>query len=121
MSLMLYLFFNADLIDAYCCPTCHIEAMGWVDDLNIVIWSTSASQFNPAKFSLICLADKTMRDVNLNISIRLDGKEVTPVAKCSVLGFTLDSRLNWNSHMDHIEAKTKAADGTQQTPPSQSN
>lgn len=31
---------------------------------------------------------------------------MTPTTKCSILGLILDQKLNWNDHIEHIEAKT---------------
>ena len=127
LSPILYLFFNADLIEA-----CHSEehstaAAGWIDDANIITWGSStedncrnlesiytkckdwevthASKFNPDKYSLIHLPSKYKR-VNLNCSVRLEVREVKPVTKCRILGLILDNKLSWDGHIEHIEAKT---------------
>ena len=93
LSPILYLFFNADLIEA-----CHSEehstaAAGWIDDANIIMWGSSTEdncrnlesiytkykdwevmhtlKFNPDKYSLIHLLSKYKR-VNLNCSVQLE-------------------------------------------------
>ena len=93
LSPILYLFFNANLIEA-----CHSEehstaAAGWIDNTNIITWGSSIEdncrnlesiyikckdwevmhvlKFNPNKYSLIYLPSKYKR-VNLNCSVQLE-------------------------------------------------
>lgn len=123
---MLYLFFNADLIEE--CQNENTDAVGWVDDANIITWGITteetcqnleaiykkykewetkhASQFNPTKFRLIHLPSRNGRVTNLACPVWLDGREVKPVTKCRILRLIIDQKLNWNDHIEHIEAKT---------------
>jgi hypothetical protein len=125
---MLYLFFNADLIEDCHVQTHNTEAVGWVDDGNIVTWGTTTeencrnleaiyekcqerepkhvSKFNPSKFSLIHLPSTHMKNVNMDSSVQLGGPEVKQLTKCRILGLILDSKLSWDSHIECIEAKT---------------
>ena len=127
LSPILYLFFNADLIEDCCSREHKTAAVGWIDDANIVAWGNStedncrnleaiylrckdwetkhASRFNPAKYSLIHLQTRHKR-VNLNCPIRLEGLEVKPTPTCRILGLILDSKLSWKSHIEQIETKT---------------
>jgi ribonuclease HI len=128
LSLMLYLFFNADLIEDCQDPNLNAEAVGWVDDGNIITWGATteencrnleatyekckawetkhASKFNPSKFSLIHLPSAYMKNINMDSPVQLDGQKVKPVTKCRILGLILDSKLSWDSHIECIEAKT---------------
>ena len=101
--------------------------MGWIDDANIIAWGnttegncrnleavyakckkweeTHASKFNPSKYSLIHLPSRNQK-VNMTSAVQLDGRSVEPVSKCRILGLVLDNMLNWESYIEHIEAKT---------------
>ena len=127
LSPILYLFFNADLIEECQSQTRNTTAVGWIDDANIIAWGdtteencgnleaiyakcknweeTHASKFNPTKYSLVHMTSK-YKKANMDCSVRLEGQEVKPVPRCRIFGLILDTKLNWEGHIEHIEAKT---------------
>lgn len=44
-------------------------------------------------------------------AVQLDGRSVEPVSKCRILGQVLDNKLNWESYIEHVEAKTTKSIG----------
>ena len=132
LSPILYLFYNADLIDqiheAY--PG-RALVTGYIDDICILVWSRAAaancrrleqihkiaeqwetkhaSKFAPAKYGLIHLWRK-VRGVprplsSTNASVKVQGVEVKPVPTLRYLGVQLDQHLTGMKQVEHIQAK----------------
>lgn len=123
LSLMLYLFYNADLIKA--CRTGDSEAVGYVDDAFILATGPSAakncktlkaihrkaedwarkhgSQFAPAEYELVHFT----RDPSLSTThaLRLPNAAIKASRSCRYLGIHMDSRLRWDHHREAMEAK----------------
>ncbi|OAQ57795.2 reverse transcriptase [Pochonia chlamydosporia 170] len=122
-SPILYLFFNADLIEA--CMTPETEAVGYIDDVSILTVSPSAlhncktlksihrkaqdwarkhgSQFAPAKYELVHFT----RDPKANNThaLRLPHATIKASPSCKYLGIHMDTRLRWDYHREKMEAK----------------
>ena len=125
LSPILYLFYNADLIEA-CNTEPNTKALGYVDDVGIVTWSTTtkenceslakthhkaqqwatkhASVFAPAKYQLTHHTRRTTEH-QLDEQIKIGEIEVKPGATCRYLGLTIDTQLKWKSHINQIEGK----------------
>ncbi len=125
LSPILYLFYNADLIEA-CNTEPNTKALGYVDDVGIVTWSTStkenceslarthhkaqlwatkhASVFAPAKYQLTHHTRRTAEH-QLDEQIKIGEIEVKPGAKCKYLGLTIDTQLKWKPHINQIQGK----------------
>uniref|UniRef100_A0A1L7UN13 Reverse transcriptase n=1 Tax=Fusarium mangiferae TaxID=192010 RepID=A0A1L7UN13_FUSMA len=123
VSPILYLFYNADLIEA--CKTEDTEAVGYIDDVSILAVGPSAqrnckilkgihrkaerwamkhgSQFAPAKYELIHFT----RDPKMNCThaLRLPHATVNASPSCRYLGIQMDTRLRWDSHREKVEAR----------------
>ena len=123
LSPILYLFYNADLIEA--CKTESTEAVGYIDDASILAVGPTAvhncktlkaiyqkaekwarqhgSQFAPAKYELVHFT----RDPKANTthSLRLPNATIRASPACRYLGVQIDSRLHWDYHREKIEAK----------------
>lgn len=126
LSPILYLFYNADLIE-----TCNSEpstkAIGYVDDVAIVKWSKSteencesllrthskaqswatkhSSVFAPSKYQLSHYTRRTTQ-FKLDQQIQIGQTEVKPTSKSKYLGLILDTQLRWKPHTEHIQGKT---------------
>jgi hypothetical protein len=122
VSPILYLFYNADLIEA--CKTEDTEAVGYIDDVSILAVGPSAarncktlkkihrkaeewackhgSQFAPAKYELVHFT----RDPKANSthSLRLPHVTIEASASCRYLGVHLDTKLRWDYHREKMEA-----------------
>ncbi|PWI64462.1 hypothetical protein PCL_10440 [Purpureocillium lilacinum] len=119
---MLYLFYNADLIEA--CKTPETESVGYIDDVSILAIGPSAtrnckilkamhrkaqewarkhgSQFSPTKYELVHFT----RDPKTSTThpLRLPHATIMATASCRYLGIQLDSRLRWDYHREKIAA-----------------
>jgi len=123
LSPILYLFYNADLIEA--CKTENTEAVGYIDDVSILAvgptiqrncktlkaihrtaekWALQhGSQFAPAKYELVHFT----RDPKANTThpLRLPHATIKASPSCRYLGIQMDSRLRWDYHREKVEAK----------------
>jgi hypothetical protein len=123
LSPILYLFYNADLIEA--CKTENTEAVGYIDDASILAVGPTAqrncktlkaihqkaeewalrhgSQFAPAKYELVHFT----RDPTKNTThpLRLLEATIKASPSCRYLGIQMDSRLRWDYHREKVEAK----------------
>ena len=122
VSPILYLFYNADLIEA--CGTEDTEAVGYIDDVSILAIGPSTprncknlkaihrkaeewarkhgSQFAPAKYELVHFT----RDPKANSThaLRLPHTTVKASPSCRYLGVHMDTRLRWDYHREKMEA-----------------
>lgn len=122
VSPILYLFYNADLIEA--CKTEDTEAVGYIDDVSILAIGPSAqrncktlkkihrkaeqwarkhgSQFAPAKYELVHFT----RDPKANSThaLRLPHAIVAASPSCRYLGIHMDTKLRWDYHREKVEA-----------------
>jgi ribonuclease HI len=126
ISPILYLFYNADLIEA--CKTQETEAVGYIDDVSILAVGPTAqrncktlkgihqkaekwarrhgSQFAPAKYELVHFT----RDPRANSThaLRLPHATITASPSCRYLGIQMDTRLRWDYHREKVEARATA-------------
>ncbi|KAI6777578.1 uncharacterized protein J7T54_004478 [Emericellopsis cladophorae] len=122
ISPILYLFYNADLIEAF--KTSETEAVGYIDDVSILAIGPTAprncktlkaihrkaeewalkhgSQFAPAKYELVHFS----RDPSYNTThaLRLPHATITASQYCRYLGLQLDTKLRWGHHREKMEA-----------------
>ncbi|OAQ57920.1 reverse transcriptase [Pochonia chlamydosporia 170] len=121
ISPILYLFYNADLIEE--CKTPETESVGYIDDVSILAVGPSASrncktlkaihrkaqdwarkhgsQFAPAKYELVHFT----RDPKANCThaLRLPHTTIKASPFCKYLGIQLDTRLRWEYHRERME------------------
>ncbi|KAL6152343.1 hypothetical protein ACJQWK_05935 [Exserohilum turcicum] len=125
LSPILYLFYNADLIDE-CNREANTTSTGYIDDVAILAWGntaaetcstlsrvlekaqrwaiTHASVFAPDKFQLTHFTRSRTR-INRNRTVQTSWGEVTPKPTCKYLGLTMDSKLQWKEHVEEIRRK----------------
>ena len=123
---LLYLFYNADLLDICNRPGTNAAGMGFVDDVNILAYGKSTEEdcktlekihndcerwaarhgsvFAPHKYELIHLA-KNPKKLNLDASFAVRGKILKSKTSIRVLGVYIDTRLDWAAHYKGIQKK----------------
>ena len=132
LSPILYLFYNADLLEICENTALRTSGLGYADDVNIFVYgqtteencdtlniihdqcqvwaSRHCSKFAPAKYELLHLSKKPTRH-NLGAVLTLGNTVVQPKPVIRILGFHLDSRLNWKTHLAIVSTKAKACIG----------
>jgi hypothetical protein len=127
ISPVLYLFYNADLLDACNDLRLRTSPIGFVDDINILTYSTSTeencaklehihnacetwarrhgSKFAPEKYELIHFTRAAKR-FNMTASVRIGSNTIKASQDIRMLGVRLDPQLRWHAHMRSIKAKS---------------
>lgn len=125
LSPILYLFYNADLIDR-CSQDENTAATGFIDDVAILAWaktteetctllqaalreaedwaSSHASVFAPDKFQLTHFTRAKSR-IDTSTPLQTRWGVINPKPTCKYLGVTMDSKLRWRQHIDEMERK----------------
>ena len=125
LSPILYLFYNADLIDT-CNQEKDVMPTGYIDDVGILTWGktteqtcdslgktlqkaqiwarTHASVFAPNKFQLVHFT-RARKRVDTERHIQTEWGEIKPKKTCKYLGLTMDTKLYWNEHIEEIRRK----------------
>lgn len=120
ISPILYFFYNADLLEICKRPGTTTSAMGFIDDVNILAYSTSTeenvktlerlhkqceawacrhgSTFTLKKYKLIHLA-KNPKKFNMAATITIAKETMAPKADIRVLGVQIDTKLRWGPHI----------------------
>jgi ribonuclease HI len=130
LSPILYLFYNADLLETCADPTTGTSTIGYIDDVAILAISDSteencqilanahekakkwaqqhASVFAEGKYELVHFARRQtpLYPITYDINHPLILPEVTvhPSKTCRYLGVVLDSELHWKAHLQKVEA-----------------
>ena len=127
ISPILYLFYNADLLDECYDISISTDPIGFVDDINILTyskslerncknlekvyqkcqnWATShGSKFNPKKFELIHF---TRKREALGKAITLEGVTIPPSKDIKILGVFLNSGLTATAHLETLQKRVPA-------------
>ncbi|KAH7563672.1 hypothetical protein BM1_00719 [Bipolaris maydis] len=125
LSPILYLFYNADLIEQ-CNEQTDAMSVGYIDDVAILAWgkttertcevlgtvlekaqqwaSTHASIFAPDKFQLTHFT-RSRKRINVEAPIQTEWGEIKPSPTCKYLGLTLDNKLKWREQVETIRQK----------------
>ncbi|TKA77911.1 hypothetical protein B0A49_04302 [Cryomyces minteri] len=128
LSPILYLFYNANLIENCAIRSLNSSTIGYVDDTLILVvgkdpttncetlkriyteqctpWSRKfGSVFAPDKFDLMHFVPARYRTkFNINAPLHLPGHTVTPRQGIRYLGVYLDSALTWSKHIEQVQA-----------------
>jgi ribonuclease HI len=126
LSPILYLFYNADLLESCNDKELGTSAIGYIDDINIIVHGVTAeencaklkaiytkcqewerrhaSKFNPSKYCLLHIA-RGQKRVPTYPLILPEREPLHPSSCCRFLGIILDSKLNWNQYIQHIQAR----------------
>lgn len=130
LSPILYLFYNADLVEI-CNQEPNTIAPGYIDDIAILRWGSSteetcnglaktmqkanawakrhASVFAPSKFQLTHHTRR--RQVEVDHQVQVDQASVKPSGSSKYLGVTLDTALNWKHHIQNVTTKISKSIG----------
>ncbi|CZR70250.1 uncharacterized protein PAC_20151 [Phialocephala subalpina] len=130
LSPILYLFYNADLVEI-CNQEPNTIATGYIDDVAILRWGGSteetynglartmqkanawarrhASVFAPSKFQLTHHTRR--RQIEADRQVQVDQTVVRPTASSKYLGVTLDTALNWKQHVQNLTTKISKSIG----------
>lgn len=126
ISPILFLFFNAPLIEKCRAAKLPVQVGGFVDDVHLLAYSKSTERnceilekaheiclewakthgatFAPKKYELVHLTRRPKR-VNLAATIRINQATITPGAAIRVLGLWIDTKLRWGPHLAKTQAK----------------
>ena len=128
LSPILFLFYNAELLEI-CNPTqVGVNSLAFVDDVNLLaygpttegnckqleavhdkclLWAKKyGALFAPEKYTLMHFSRR--RRFNMKAPIRLGSIEKNPEESVRVLGAWLDPQLRWNGHLDRVMQKMKS-------------
>ena len=132
LSPILFLFYISKLLEDLLQLDGDMLAFGFVNDMNIVTWGSSASSncrslekahdrciawakrygvaFSPEKYQLIHFT-KRRRDPggDLVSTVCIASHEIHPEAKLKVLGVLVDPKLSWKTHIQQAARNGKAA------------
>ena len=126
-SPILYLCYNADLLEIGSRPDLNMCTSGYIDDVAILVSSRTteencrrlkqvhaecedwakkhASVFAPSKYTLLHLTKKP-KEFDLDQELELnEGRTIKPTPQAKYLGFILDSSLLWNGHLESRRVK----------------
>ncbi len=124
LSPILYLFYNADLLEIYSSSSHQITAGRLIDDTVLlstgpsiaencqklkethqlcVDWAKKhPSKFDPSNYQLVHLSRKWNADINRDLT--LDGNHTIKAQKSGILlGVEIDNRLKWKNHLNRIK------------------
>ena len=126
VSPILYIFYNADILEELERSRLKVTALGFIDDINILAYGTSTesncralerahemcelwarrhgAHFAPAKYELLHLA-RNDRRFDMTAAVCIGGVDKTPSPSVRVLGIQIDSKLKWGPHLKFIQGK----------------
>jgi hypothetical protein len=127
LSPILYLFYNADLLESCENSSLRTSPLGFVDDINILTYGNSTeencrvlerthgaceswakshgSKFNTGKYELIHFT-RTPKRFNMEAKVKIAGQEIEPAADIRILGVRLDTALKWGAQLKAIEKQS---------------
>lgn len=126
LSPILYLFYNAELLETCNRAGKKAVSMGFVDDINILAYGTSTeancrtlermhdicakwarsygAKFSFKKYELIHLA-KNPKKFNMKATVNIDTFQFKAKTDIRILGLQIDTKLKWGPHINKIKEK----------------
>ena len=126
ISPILYLFYNADLLDICERPGTNTSAIGFVDDINVLAYGKSTEEncktleeihkkcerwairhgsvFAPKKYELIHLS-RNPKKFNMTAVVKIENSIIKPKTDIRILGLRIDTKLKWGPHIRKIQEK----------------
>jgi hypothetical protein len=126
LSPVLFLFYNADLVEFCNPPDLPASAIGFVDDVNPLAFGISTeetcetleilherclkwsdmhgAEFAPKKYTLVHLAKQRSTPTT---PLHLRNVTLHPSTSACILGLIIDSKLSWRPHVAAIKAKMR--------------
>lgn len=126
VSPILFLFFNADLLEECEALGLKASAIGFADDVNLLAYGRSTASncdtlsrmhevcmkwarthgatFAPEKYELMHLSRKPGR-FDMTAGLNIDTANIQPKADIRILGVQVDTRLRWGAHLRKIEGQ----------------
>ena len=126
LSPILYLFYNADLIEICCTTNGKVTAGGFINDVFLLATSSSISEncqllkkthllcmawanrhgskFDPLKYQLVHLSRKRNADLKTNLVLS-DSHTIKAKTLGVLLGIKIDNGLRWKQHVERIKMK----------------
>ena len=125
LSSILYLFYNADLLDICNWFGTNASSLGFVDDINILAYGKNTEEnyttleiihkkcekwadrhgavFAPHKYELIHLSRSSQ--FNMSATVTIDIQLIKPKPNTRVLGLQIDTKLKWRAYIQKIQKK----------------
>lgn len=126
ISPILFLFFNAPLIEECAQAGFPVQVGGFVDDIHLLAYSKSTERncevlgrahkiclrwarthgatFAPKKYELVHLTRRPKR-VNLAATVQIDQATIEPETAIRVSGLWIDTKLRWGPHLAKVQMK----------------
>ena len=126
ISPILFLFFNAPLIEDCTNSGLKVQAGGFVDDTHLMAYGTSTesncrtlerahmicqkwatkhgASFAPKKYELIHLT-RSPKKFHMGAEVDLSQHQIHPKAQLKTLGIWIDGKLRWGPHIKETQAK----------------
>jgi hypothetical protein len=141
ISPILYLFYNAELINICNPQNMRVHGIGFVDDVNLIAWGSTTrgncdnltqlherclgwarrhgAKFEPSKYELMHFT-RSPKKFNTKQELELGEVKIKPTEAVRVLGLHLDPKLQWKKHKaetlnkmaTHTNALTRLAGST---------
>jgi len=117
---VLFLFFNAPLIEEYTRANLPVQVGGFVDDVHLLVYSRSievncnnltkaheicmrwaakyGASFAPQKYELIYIT-RTLKKFNIKMVLNFSNTVIELGASLRVLGLYIDTKLRWSPYI----------------------
>jgi len=126
ISPVLFLFFNAPLIEECARANLPVQVGGFVDDVHLLAYGRSTeancnnltkaheicmrwaakhgASFAPQKYELIHMT-RTPKKFNMKMALNFGNAVIEPGASLRVLGLYVDTKLRWGPHIAQVKAR----------------
>jgi hypothetical protein len=107
LFLILYLFYNADLLKMCDRLEINTRSLKYVDDVNILVYekSTNENCRNLERVHKLCERWATRHEFDVTITIRIESDIIQSKTNIRILSVQIDTRLKWDSHVRKVQEK----------------